>query len=337
MSIKTALKFYNDLNRQQRQFVDEKIIAANFPISKWQSFLSKAAAYDTYGDKARARLQTGGILYFVLAFICFIVTFAFSYLFGAGVILFIALGMAQWNKKKLFNKRDLNNYLRLFFFPLLDILKLKAGEEAKLNAKLDFRNPKTDQDKNKRKDGKYKISEFNQQFVLANVTLLDGALMEFVVGDDFKEMSYWKTGSSGKKKYKRKIKTRHQFLIKISAPKSVYSLSGQTSPAVEVSENDDFYILKYKGKAKTEVDEHVLQMNLFLNGIQTIYSSLKDKSGKEVVSAPNQEGQMVDSDGADINHLLWTGVYFNQYDYDSFDSSQPSVYDYSDTDTFFDS
>ena len=346
MSMSRALKFYQELSEDQKKFIDEKQISATFSIKKWQAFLSKAAAYDTYGDKAIDGLAKKFALYLVLAIVSIIVAFMVDLLIFIASAVFITLFVRQIMIKNKFEKRDMNNYLRLFFFPLLDVLKLKAGEDAKLSAQLDFRIPTRDQKPKEYSVDKKKIREFSQNYIIAKCQLKDAVLLEFVVADGIKEMKYWKRSASGKQKHKSKTKVTHQYYVKITAPKSEYSLKGKIPEMVRFEETDTDFVFKLKTKAKIDNKSHVLPVKEFLANIQQIYELIRaNDPEKWEIKEKKPEGVGVEAereeyydDYTGVSMMMWSGGYFDRYDYESFESSETGIYDdASDEDTFFDS
>ncbi|MDH5602932.1 MAG: hypothetical protein OEY51_03310 [Cyclobacteriaceae bacterium] len=334
MSVSKALKVYSEASPEQKKFMDEKKISATYSIKNWQAFLNKAVALDTIGDKASRALRTRMVWFYVLAGVSFIVGLFYYPLF-IGTLIFLILGIFTGVKKKKFTKFDLNNYLREFFFPILEVLKVKAGEGAKLSAQLDFSNPLKDQKPKKYKSRNRDISEFNQKFIIAKIPLKDGVELEFVVADVIVEQRYWKKSASGKNKLKNKSKTVHQYLIKATAPKASFpSLRRKIPDHVFLEETEDAYVLKFKGKQKVQKKNDILSVSVFLEAMQDIYYILEGKEREKI--KPRGE----DEAAADIDTMemyMWSGIYFSHYDYDTFDREGGAIYEGSDADTFYDS
>ena len=210
MSIKKANEFYNQLNASQKKFVDEKTISSTMSIEKWIGFLAKAAAYDEYGNKARKSMNTKTIVFF-RSWVYFHIYHLCIYLLG-GHHDPVFCSCFSFNIKKRKNSPERSQQLlTIVFFPLLDILSKKAGNEAKLSAQLDFRIPSKAQERKKYEANGRKIQEYAQNFIMAKLMLQDGSKLEFVISDNFIEQSYWKTSASGKRKHKTKTKTVHGY------------------------------------------------------------------------------------------------------------------------------
>ncbi|MBL7844116.1 MAG: hypothetical protein JNK44_09650 [Cyclobacteriaceae bacterium] len=325
MSISKANQFYQELTPQQKHFVDNKIINTTLSVKHWIGFLSKASAYDEYSDKARQTLSVRMSLVTVGIIGLVILAFVMEnyYLFALPVILGIFLfNMAQTRSH--FAKRDINNYLRLFFMPFLEVVRQKAGEEAKLSASLDFRDPfkaltPSKEEVNVHGRKRY-INTYEPKMIIAGVTLLDSSYLEAVVMDEIKKVSY--TNPRGKSK--SKTKTVHRIFIRLTANKNVYKRNEiNIPPQVEFSENTDSYLFKLKEKKKEET-YGVLKPGVFFKELALLFGLLQPLHGAAA------EGQTTSTEaipaaasgiagtGSRITEaLVWNDLLFNSYDYDS--------------------
>ncbi|MDH4059170.1 MAG: hypothetical protein OEU76_10420, partial [Cyclobacteriaceae bacterium] len=232
MSIRKAQEFYQSLTPQQKHFVDNKTINTTLSISHWISFLKKASDYDEYGDKARnslgIRIAIFGIAAFVFVFLA-LGTETYYPLIGTAILAIFLFNAIQ--TRIAFASRDINNYLRVFFMPFLEILKQKAGEEAKLSAALDFRDPvKSLPPENydiKVHGRTRKVKLYEPKMIIAGVTLADQSYMETVVLDEIRNISY----SNARGKSKSKTKTLHRLFIKLTVDKKVYKRKGNSIPS----------------------------------------------------------------------------------------------------------
>jgi len=252
MSIKKANDFYNSLDPIQQKFVREKTINATYPIKKWLSFLSKAVAYDTYTDKALKTFTTRNVLLIIGLIISTFAVFVLFFLIPIPLILGLLLYFNLKNQKK-FKGRNLNNYLRLFYFPVLDVLKGKAGEDAKLTASLNFKNPR-DSTPEKSSIAGRKVKAYDSTYILTKVTLRDDSALEFIIGDAIKDLNWTKTSASGKTKYKSKSKVAHICIIKLSVSKSKYSVQNPNVPVnISIEEKGDSLVLKTKLRPQSSI------------------------------------------------------------------------------------
>ncbi|MGB3465527.1 MAG: hypothetical protein WBA74_09660, partial [Cyclobacteriaceae bacterium] len=191
MSIKKAKEFYEQLDRGQKQFIQEKKINATYSIRKWMGFLSKAVAYDTYADKALKTYKNRNI-WLIIGLIATVIGSIFIiFLIPIPLILAILLYINIKNQKS-FKSRDLNNYLRIFYFPVLEVLKEKAGEDAKLAASLNFNDPRQGEVAKSVEFGR-NISQYEATYILTKVLLKDQSSLEFVIGDLLKDLNWTKT------------------------------------------------------------------------------------------------------------------------------------------------
>jgi hypothetical protein len=323
MSISKANHFYQELTPQQKHFVDNKTINTTLSVKHWIGFLSKASAYDEYSDKARHTL-TVRISILTLAIIGLIIAgFAtdFYYLFIIPVILGVFLFNAVQSKSQ-FAKRDINDYLRLFFIPFLEAIRKKAGDEAKLSAALDFRDPFkaiTPQKLDIMVAGrKRQVDVYEPKIIIAGVTLADSSYLETVVMDEIKKVSY--TNPRGKSK--SKTKTVHRLFIQLTADKNVYKRNEKELPAnVELSDRADSYQLKLKEKKK-EATYGVLKPGEFFTALTMLYNLLQPLHGTSVATQPvtgitTPEEPSSGIAGSVVDAMVWNDLLFNNYDYDS--------------------
>jgi len=325
MSALKAKKFFDSLNPQQRQFVESKTISTSLSVKNWIGFLSKASSYDHYADAAITNHIGTIVALVILTLLAAFLTPIVEY--PVLVSIPVVLGLITFyfiQKRNQFKRRDINNYLRLFFMPFLEMLRVKAGEEAKLSASLDFRNPLKAASPATSKVRGRDLEIYQPKYILAKVSLLDGSYLEFAVADDIKKYSY--RNANGR--FKSKTKTVHQYFIKLSLPKNRYKLKTQTFPdKVSLEEVQDEYIFKLKGKQKAN-NYVLLKLELFVASLQSLFDMVEDISlptgSLQSGTTQSQEKQLTDSGLTDtgslasnIPFLIWTNSYFNRRDYDS--------------------
>lgn len=324
MSSAKALAFYNSLSPQQKHFIDKKTLSTTLTVKQWLGFLTKASAYDEYGATAMKGITKRIIIFVILTAASFVPVFMFPSPFiailpaiGFLLVIFQALDYRK------FKNRDISDYLRLFFLPFLKILVKKAGEDAKLSAAVDFRNPLNEMTPNKYVDStslKRKIKLYEPKILLAKVTLLDGAYLETVVADEIREISYWKRSMSGKSKLKKKLKTTHNYFIKLTVPKDAYQIKDlRNSKNLEASQTDSEITIKFKGKLK-KLEKSILPVSIFFNALHEVYHRLRPigSSGESTESFDSESPSLTPGvAAAAIPAAVWAGSYFNDYDYDS--------------------
>ncbi|MDW7694499.1 hypothetical protein R9C00_07090 [Flammeovirgaceae bacterium SG7u.111] len=329
---------YSDFTPEQKQFVDEKTLSATMKISRWLAFLSKVSRFDKENDGKIKKLMTVGIVSFVVAVVCFIVAMVSETLvIAAGSVLLIAVGIGLFVWRSQLKKNDINDYLRLFFLPVLHVLEAKSGSQAKLSASLDFRIPRKALTPEQSKVGVRKLKAYSPKYVAAKVTMKDQSVLEFAVADEIKDFSWTKTSASGKTKFKNKSKFVHQCLIKMTLAKSEYTWQGTTAPEMTVEEHNETYIVKKKVKLKTEGKENVLKVNAFFGAMQSIYEQFDAKNPANQANADAEKPRREREDGEHEEYYddrmdmmvlpyIWYGSQFDQYDYDSVEYMESGDY-----------
>lgn len=329
MSIKKANEFYNQLDSNQQKFIQDKTINATYSIRKWLGFLSKAVAYDTYADKALKTITTRNVLLIIFLIISFVASFFLFILIPVPIFLGFLLYLNRKAQRK-FKGRDLNNYLRTFYFPVLDVLKDKAGEDAKLAAVLNFNDPRKTEPEKSVRFGR-KVNAYESTYILTKVILKDQSALEFIIGDLITDLNWTKRSASGKTKYKSKSKVAHLCIIKLTVDKTKYSIqTPDIPPNITVEEKGDTLVLKIKIKVKKVGKNLVMGPKVLFDGLQELYAILLI-SGNQ--SQMGQSGSMADDiDEGALLATVWAGEYFDDYDYDSFDYEDNSYY-FSDNDS----
>lgn len=329
MSALKAKKFFDSLNPQQKQFVSDKTISTTLSVKNWIAFLKKASLYDHYADQSidSKKGLVGACVIFAIVSLFFI-PFDQPYFYTIPLVLVLAAYYLYTRRKK-YEKHDINNYFRLFFMPFLEMLYVKAGEEAKLSASLDFRNPKKSVPPVKTLVGRRDLYTYQAKYILAKVSLLDGSYLEFVVADDIKVFHY----SSASGRSKSKTKTVHHYFIRLSLPKHVYKLKNQTLPEnVTLEDTTSDYTFKFKGKQK-DSSYALLQLSVFVAGLQSLYNMAEEinatptqtdldtsehlKKPDEVTNSGFTTSDSYTSESNALPFMLWSDSLFNQNDYDS--------------------
>ena len=313
----------NSLSPEQTQFFSQKTISATHKIKDWIQFFSSISVLDRMMDK-RVKLYMGLIVFLiVLAVITVFDAFASEVMYLGGIALIFVLGaiLLQRERKRL-QTDDINNYLREFLMPVLQVLKDKAGPRTKLAANLDFRNPRKALDPVKSIINGRNQSQYNHTYIVAKTVLSDGAALQFVVQDEIKDQDWTKRSASGKTKYKSKIKVVHHCYIKLILPKSDYKSVSSVDPRVELTELEEQYEAKVKLKFKV-IGDHILRPKEFFDGVQLVYAQFDPLNAKGNYSTRRQEGEGEEyyEDDYFMPSYIWYGSYFDRYDYDSLEYS----------------
>jgi len=281
MSLQKANKFYSELTPQPKHFVDHKTINTTLSVKHWITFLAKTSAFDEYGDKVRGTLGVYQVVLVIGAIGSGIAAMAIpNYYVFVATGLCLALFTWVTNTNKHFVARDINNYMRLFFMPYLEVMKQKAGEEAKLSASLDFRDPLNAIRPTSQRvlvNGRHRnIEVYEPKRIIAGVTLSDNSYLETVLMDEIKKIDY--KSASGRSK--NKSKTSHHIYIRLSVDKKVYNRSAETfSENVEIIEEADKYIFKLKQKQK-EASYDILKPIIFFGALSSLYNYITPLGGE---------------------------------------------------------
>jgi len=320
MSIRKAKEFYQSLTPQQKHFVDNKTINTTLSIKHWLAFLGKTSDYDLYGDTARSILGWRIGFYIAAGVVSIVVALAseFYYLFALAALFGVFTYHAAQARAD-FIQRDINNYLRLFFMPFLEAIKKKAGEEAKMSASLDFRDPfksLTPQKSTITVSGRVRhINLYEPKIIIAAVQLADGNHLETVLLDEITKINW----NNINNKSKSKTKTVHRLFIRLTVNKNTYRLKDQPLPSnVEFSDTEPHYIFKLKHKEK-ELGEGILKPAVFFSMLASLYHLLEPGQGT-IPTIPSPTSQIEPTSiptPSLVETMIWNDLIFDDYDRDS--------------------
>lgn len=349
MSIRKAREFYKSLTPNQQHFVDKKTMSDTLKVKQWYQFLSLAADYDEYTDVLQKKYRVRSYWMIGLSIFFLIVG---TILLGANdameqfpfllilVAIFLGLFFFWRSQANLMKAHDLHDSLRLLFVPLLKLLMVKAGPDARLSANLDFHDP-TDNKPDTYKDNRARnVKHYKHTFIMAKTVLQDGGLLEIVNGDDVRKISYWKTSASGKSKHKSKTKVTHITFIKLSVPTAHYTVKEKRpNPEIDVTIDGDRIILKFRSKMKFQ-EPHILKSNSAQKILHKVYDQLEPIPG--AITAPqrlHEREEEEDDDALEILPIMiWQEDYFDDYDvYGTSYGYYDYDYDYDDNVNVFDS
>lgn len=345
---------YQSLNPAERSFVDEKTISATYKVKRWLHLLAKAARFDVMIEAEAKKWSRFGTISIFLMIAAIISTFVLPddirLLVGIpSAILFLVIAIVFYKKSSKIKTKDINNYMRSFFMPVINILRDKAGEEAKLAAALDFRIPRKEMEAEQGKVGVRSVKSYHPNYIRSKVLLKDGVSLEFSVADQIHDFSWTKRSASGKTKFKSKTKYIHQCLIKMTLPKSTYQVKEAIDESVTVNSHNGDYIAKHKIKLKKIGVDNTLNVALFFKGVQAIYSQFESLNSPQVKKKNtdrdyDDDDEEIDvyDDGIDAMDVavayMWMDTNFDDYDYDSFDYAEGSDFSMDDDSaTVFDS
>lgn len=138
-----AKRIKETLTPDQLDFYKQKTISDTRKIKEWISFFRNLALLDKTDDRNH-NIYKGFTVTGIVGLIASIIYMANVkevWIVGLIILSMMVIGFGYHHIRRL-DEEDINNYLRLFFFPILKTFKDKAGAEAKLSATLDFRDSK---------------------------------------------------------------------------------------------------------------------------------------------------------------------------------------------------
>ena len=317
MTNEKARALYQQLTPEQKHFVDNKTINTTLSVKHWISFLSRTSAYDRLRDN-RATILAGWISVIIFfSLILVIIAFNRSYwhyivpvIFVLAIILYVLV-----RQRIALGKRNMSNYLRNFFMPILEVLREKAGDDAKMIAALDFRDPlKALPFEEVKEPGlNRKIKLYTPKIIAAGVPLKDQSYLELAVVDEIRKMTIQR---GGKTKYKTKV--THRLFIRLAVNKSVYQRNEVTVPDyVEVEEQPNQFVYKLKHKEK-ESGLGILEPKSMIGQMAVLYGLFSVIPG---VALPSMVGGVVNQPNA-LQDMFWNDQIFSNYDRDGFSRSR---------------
>jgi hypothetical protein len=300
-----AKKFYDGLSPQEKRFIDDKTMSTTWTVKNWITFLQRASAYDAYRDK-----HAKGSVAMIVVFIILTIISSIAYYQLQDPLIIIAptslaiITVWLFMRMSTMKSRDLNNYLRLFFMPFLTVMKDLAGEEAKLSAAVDFRDPLRNIKPMASKVSGRNIKTYEAKYIAAKILLRDGAYLETVVADDIKEISY----RNPRGKYKSKKKTVHHYFQRLTLPKSTYKLKGlKLLSNMQMEETADGYVFKLKGKGKI-LNYDILTLQEYMQGIKNIYNQVQNINEPPADLNKPVNTPLPNSSNAPVNKISNAGV-----------------------------
>lgn len=191
------------LNADQANVVQTKQVALKQPIDELLAILTPVAQWDAAGDTSRRNLGCiAGAAFFLGAALL-----GFIHVYIAGFAL-IAIGFVFIIVRHRKKAGDLSDNLRQCAIPLLVALREDFGSEP-IDLKLDLRPPLSpEKQTSKEKVDKVTTTIYSDPWMSGDAMLQDGSRLRWSVTETIVEKSYWKRGSSGKSKLKKKQKKR---------------------------------------------------------------------------------------------------------------------------------
>lgn len=317
MSAEKARELYQQLTPEQKHFVEHKTINTTLSIKHWIVFLSRTSKYDRLRDDTSNTLLAWIVILIIATVVLAIVAlnsaswrYVLAALAAVGIVLFLLVRM-----RIALGKRNVSNYLRFFFLPILHELRSKAGDDAKMVAALDFRDPVKSLpfEQINEPELSREIKLYTPKMITAGVMLKDETYMEVVLMDEVRKMKITR------RKTKFKTKVTHRLFIRLTVKKSIYQRSNVTLPPyVEVEDQPDHFVfkLKYKEKAKS-LGMEILEPRAMVAQMAVLYGLFTLLPGASF-SAASDPTRAQDA----VQDMFWNDQIFNQYDRDGFSRSR---------------
>jgi hypothetical protein len=277
----STLILYGKLNPEQLKFANSKQIDLTMKTKRWFDFMVPLAEMDKHNDETRRRKRRGiGWTIFGMV-VSLIATFAFVpfliVLVGLTILLIISI-----SKLNTLKKLDIGNHLRLFMLPFLVVMKEECAEDSKSKIKFDAStpiNPKkvvNTTSTTPRGGGLPHVTTtfYNHPWLEAEFEMADGTALQLEFTDLVQKKHIKKRGSSGKIKYKNKMKIKHRLEMRISFRKDRYELAS-VNKLYEYVDYNEFHLFKVKNKTESFSLEQSILLKDVLAMIGGAYQNVK--------------------------------------------------------------
>jgi len=274
-----ALELFQSLDKEQVNFVKLRKIEASYKIKHWIDFFEKISFMDEKGDGERKKWEKWRTASIIVAVLFFIFGFANYFLFVFTFIAIIGIFIFSNFVAKL-KSIDVKNQLRLFIFPLLSFLKEEIDQEQKVYLHLDL--SQINQEAYLKETIPVKSSAlpkiltkiYELNWIKASMQMVDGTDIEWEITDKVRIRNITKRGSSGKIKYKTKIKTKHTIILTSSFSKSKYTCIANPTEISPKSDSSN-WVLRQKNKLVSLALDEVFQLEKLLEPIGNCYRKVK--------------------------------------------------------------
>lgn len=213
------------LNAEQQQIVMNKQVRLQKPIGELIDVLKPIAEFDVVGGRMRTRYGCSAAFLFVAGCVLLIVNMVTVtvvlalVMFAGGAALTVLATRAI--------RDDVSDNLSKCAVPLLVALREDFGPEP-VQLTLDLRLPMSQQ----KRTGSAKVDNvttttYTDAWMSGEGILADGSRLRWSVVDAITERAYWKRGSSGKQKMKRKYKKRVAIDVDLTLRAKTYAVEGE--------------------------------------------------------------------------------------------------------------
>jgi len=285
MNLKSAYKALSD---EQLEILKTKTIQGRFKPKVLVKLLRELVAYDRVNDDKRQRLTSILMWFSGITFFSVFAAIAAGFIFerldfavcliGIGLICF-AIRVITKNKIRHSEETDLTNEMRRVLFPFALTMQEEIKPGSKISVQLNANNLQQDEflTNDQRKHQRYgrSIKTYTQNWLSANVTLIDNTNLQIDCEKTVHAIKLVKLSQSGKTKHKSKTKSRDDIVIKALISKQQYELlDNEVTPNISIEERPDAIAIRAKYKFKT-AGLKTIQAQTMFDLIHQIYSHVK--------------------------------------------------------------
>jgi hypothetical protein len=278
---KSTLDIYRTLGPEQLQFANSKTIDATMKMKRWFDFMVPIAQMDKNNDESRRKKNKiiGWSIAGIVVGIVLTVLFFPLILFLIFILVVLIINILRLQTLK---KLDIGNHLRLFLMPFIIVMKEECEGDAKTRIKFDAThpvNPKKIVNSKKYNPNGRGLPEitatfYNHPWLDADFLMAEGTALHIECVDSVEKRRIKKRGSSGKIKYKTKLKIKHRIEIKMSFVKAKYNLA-ERNPAYEYIDHNDYHLFKAKHKLESLNTEQSIPVQQVLSMIAGAYQNVR--------------------------------------------------------------
>jgi hypothetical protein len=278
---KSTLDIYGTLSPEQLQFANSKLIDATMKMKRWFDFMVPIAQMDKLNDESRRKKRTiiGWTIFGMVISLVFTFVFLPVILILIGFTVILIVNVSKLNTLK---RMDIGNHLRLFLIPFLVVMKEECDDNAKGHIKFDASNPinpkkiinTTKTNPNGSGLPEVTTTFYHHPWLNTEFIMADGTALQLEFTDNIQKKNIKKRGSSGKIKYKSKIKIKHRLEMKLSFKKDKYSLS-EINKAYEYSEDGENHLFKLKNRLESYSTEQSIPVQEVLSMMAGAYQNVK--------------------------------------------------------------
>jgi hypothetical protein len=266
--MKKTLAALNAMTPEQRSVLKAKRLEGSFTPPAALALLKPVGEFDRMSDKSRTGIGCWSAVFFILAFVCLIVTAngVLPWFLGVPLILglFGAFVFFLVTVIRL-SKVDLSNNFRQIALPFFAILKedMEKGEE--MQVKLDLTSP-THKTKKTGESDAYALGFYHKvidhyyrdPWFEGSAWLADGSSVSWAVVEEITESHRTKRNARGKYKTKTKYRKICHLAVDVSLPKKEYSVAAQDATIdakVKVKGGEKRTTLRLSRKVKIKANE----------------------------------------------------------------------------------